>query len=311
MIHLPLKDKTAPPNRLSVVGALRQIKKAVSKVDGEVYNHSYYPHNLVTDLLRAYSIHKRVLEDGDQPKCNYCESQGEKLVTLQVEHYRPKAKVEAIDNAGIEHPGYYWLGLEWTNLLLSCPKCNGKSAKGNRFPIRGVRANPLQPVATVDRVLSLDRSACYADDNPLLAEGAILLNPEIDHPENFLIFDNQASLSGYGEDPERGELSKDIYNLNRGPLRVDRIKIWIKFKKQIVETIAGHQLDRINEDALHFIFRKISQDVIDRKSPAEEFTLFGRYLNDNIGLFISEIDVYYQDRFLRAYQEVLAEQPAP
>jgi len=180
MIHLPLKDKLAPPGRLLVDGALRQIRRAIITLDGDVYNQSYYPHDLVTDLLRAFSIHKTHLNPGDQGKCNYCESKGEKMVTLQVEHFRPKAKVDALDNGGIELPGYYWLGLEWTNLLLSCPKCNGKSAKGNRFPIRGNRATPIQPISSIGRILSIDRTECYADEDPLLAEQAILLNPEID-----------------------------------------------------------------------------------------------------------------------------------
>lgn len=52
-------------------------------------------------------------------KCAYCESYIEKG-SFEVEHYRPKGSI-ANDDA---HPGYWWLALDWTNLLPTCPPCN-------------------------------------------------------------------------------------------------------------------------------------------------------------------------------------------
>lgn len=49
-------------------------------------------------------------------KCAYCESRIEKC---EVEHYRPKGRVD-----GSAHPGYYWLAYEWENLYPSCESCN-------------------------------------------------------------------------------------------------------------------------------------------------------------------------------------------
>lgn len=89
-------------------------------------------------------------------KCAYCESP----LTSQpgeIGHFRPKAKVrdeddkliQSVDESGksIEHPGYYGLAYEWTNLLLSCSSCNNtkgrgseKIGKGNRFPVKGKHA---------------------------------------------------------------------------------------------------------------------------------------------------------------------------
>ncbi|MFS2185664.1 hypothetical protein ACCC92_03260 [Mucilaginibacter sp. Mucisp84] len=310
MIHLPLKDKLALPARLEEPGALRQIKRAVDQADGGIYTASYYPAPQITALLRAYSIHKAVLSPGDTPKCNYCESYAEKVTTLQVEHFRPKAKVDEADNNGVALPGYYWLGLEWTNLLLTCPKCNGKSAKGNRFPIRGVRAVPIQPITVLLKKLKLDRTGCYADENPLLAEEPILLNPEIDHPEDYLTFDNLGNIFGHGDDAERGEVSKDIYQLNRDALLAARADIWNDFKNEVLLDIGGHTMGDLNDAGLRFSFKKTCRKMIKRKLPSEEYTLWGRYINDHIEDFIEEVivDDAYRDRFREAYQEVLAEQ---
>jgi len=51
-------------------------------------------------------------------KCAYCEKKIEKGF-FEVEHYRPKAAA-----IGDPHPGYWWLALNWDNLLPTCPGCN-------------------------------------------------------------------------------------------------------------------------------------------------------------------------------------------
>jgi len=307
MIHLPNKQIDQPPARLSVPGALRQIIRAIVGLDGEEYNASYYPHDEVTNLLKAYSIHKNQLQLGDQPKCNYCESQIEHAATLQVEHYRPKARVEAGENDHIELPGYYWLGLEWTNLLLACPKCNGKDAKGNKFPIRGIRAHPHNPVQLLNGANVLIRVSCYANANPLQLEQPLLLHPELDHPETCLTFDILGSISGYGNDAHRGDVSKTVYRLNRDELLICRQKVWNNLKNEINEDIGGHQAHFLNDQALRFRFRSIARKLLKRKLPTEEYTLWGRYINDNLPVFLTYLDIFYQDLFLEVYNEVLAE----
>jgi 5-methylcytosine-specific restriction endonuclease McrA len=300
MIHLPRKDNDAPPARLVCANALTQLRNAVLHQDGERYTTTYYRDDTVTELLRPYSIDKLTLELRDWPKCNYCESQVEKAVTLQVEHYRPKAKVDPKDTGGAAHTGYYWLGIEWSNLLLACPQCNGPSAKHNRFPIRGVRATA--PVL-FDAQGNLDRSNCHADQNPLLAEDPILLNPEIDHPENFLTFDTQANMSGQGPDAERGEKSKDIYNLNRPLLVQDRLEVWTVFKDDILIDIGEHMMGEISEETLRYAFKNICRKILKRSGAGEEFALWGRYINDHLEDFIGVdiTDNYYRDLFRNAY----------
>ena len=55
-------------------------------------------------------------------KCAYCESFYAGTQPVDVEHYRPKGKVDGM--AG--HPGYWWLAGRWENLLPSCIDCNRK-----------------------------------------------------------------------------------------------------------------------------------------------------------------------------------------
>jgi 5-methylcytosine-specific restriction endonuclease McrA len=304
MIHLPQKYLINSPSRLLNKFAIRRIKNATDNFDGE-HCSGYYRHKTITNLLRAFSLGKTTLANGDKPKCFYCESRVEKGVTLQVEHYRPKSKVDKSDNNGFNHHGYYWLGLEWTNLLLSCPKCNGKSGKGNRFPLIGKRAIPIEPV---DPSNTLNRTASNANQNPLLLEQPILLNPEIDLPETCLTFDIQSYLSGYGADMQRGEDTIDILKLNRDPLIEDRQDVRNEFINDINLDIGGFEIEELDEVALLFNFKKTCRSLINRKNEDEEFSLWGRYMNDNFETCIVQmIDEDFRDLLRTAYQLVIAE----
>lgn len=305
MIHLPNKYLVKSPARLLNKLAKEKIRNATNTFNGEECA-GYYKHVTITDLLRAFSLNKKVLEPGDKPKCFYCESQVEKGVTLQVEHYRPKAKIDAKDNNNFEHHGYYWLGLEWTNIVLSCPKCNGKSGKGNRFPILGPRAIPVEPVNNTN---VLDRTNCLANQNPLLLEQPILLNPEIDHPETCLTFNEQSFLSGYGVDAVRGETTKDILKLNRGPLIEDRQCLRNKFINDLNLDIAGYLTNELNEVSLMFNFKKTCRSIRKRINAEEEYSLWGRYINANFeSCIVNFIDEEFRGRLILAFQQIIIEE---
>jgi uncharacterized protein (TIGR02646 family) len=53
-------------------------------------------------------------------KCAYCEGNIGVVADTDVEHFRPKAKVDQCS----DHLGYWWLAADWSNLLASCPLCN-------------------------------------------------------------------------------------------------------------------------------------------------------------------------------------------
>ncbi|WP_073297974.1 hypothetical protein [Chryseobacterium polytrichastri] len=75
----------------------------------------------------------------------------------------------------------------------------------------------------------------------------MLLNPEVDHPENCLIFDTLGSISGYRHGMDRGEISKDIYRLNSDELLICRKKVWNEIKNDINENVDGHLANILDE----------------------------------------------------------------
>jgi hypothetical protein len=96
-------------------------------------------------------------------KCGYCEAQFISVSFGDVEHYRPKGRV----NEDKKHKGYYWLAYEPTNYLPACTICN-EAAKRDHFPIAGTRA--------------------YSEKDPLDDEEPLLINPYHDAFEDHLEF---------------------------------------------------------------------------------------------------------------------------
>lgn len=169
-------------------------------------------------------------------KCAYCETKYEAVAARDVEHFRPKGAVAKAP----QHPGYWWLAAEWTNLLPSCPACNQRRrhveyqagmtleeielaeqtrpkrtfGKGNTFPVRG------------DNWVTTE-AGNLSDEDPLL------INPCVREPQKHLEwvfgYDRQFApwdaspvlpivrarqLPGGGEDPY-GTTSIAVYGLNR------------------------------------------------------------------------------------------------
>lgn len=161
-------------------------------------------------------------------KCGYCE----RLCKADIEHYRPKKKV----NDDTVHDGYYWLCYEWTNLLPACVKCNRDGGKHSKFPIIGTRV--YDPSFLPDTNLNLSESK--AQNNPLVAEIPFLLHPEVDNPETYFGFENDINGEGIrlvGIDAEdRGAQTIEICSLNRLELRLERVENVINQFKQAIES---------------------------------------------------------------------------
>lgn len=135
-------------------------------------------------------------------KCAYCEARIETVSHGEVEHYRPKAKVEEDEN----HPGYYWLAYDEANYFPACTKCNGARAKMNHFPIEGQRARG--PEDNID------------------LESPLLLNPYkddfLDHLRFKQVFVGEYLSCTVEGKSRKGEESIDVYNLKRRPLLAER-----------------------------------------------------------------------------------------
>ena len=136
---------------------------------------------------------KKQLDELFHGKCAYCESFFASTAPVDVEHYRPKGAV----SEDASHPGYWWVAMDWDNLLPSCIDCNRQrkqitprlsarlltlqedrqgfnpgslllSGKKDSFPILGRRA--------------MSAAQDFADEYPLL------LDPCRDNPDEHLKF---------------------------------------------------------------------------------------------------------------------------
>lgn len=72
-------------------------------------------------VYKTDGVRKR-LDELFHGKCAYCESFYASTAPVDVEHYRPKGAV----HEDAAHQGYWWLGMDWDNLLPSCIDCNRK-----------------------------------------------------------------------------------------------------------------------------------------------------------------------------------------
>ncbi|MBI3136088.1 MAG: hypothetical protein HYZ14_15530 [Bacteroidetes bacterium] len=96
--------------------------------------------------------------------CAFCERYGD---NFSVDHYRPKDSV-----LGTDHPGYYWLGYEWTNLIYVCGDCN-EGHKGSKFPVELIHVDD----SSFKNISGItDQVKLFSELN--LLEKPLLLNPE-------------------------------------------------------------------------------------------------------------------------------------
>lgn len=153
-------------------------------------------------------------------KCAYCESYYAATQPVDVEHFRPKSGVAAVDGktgkAVLQRPGYYWLAASWENLLPSCIDCNrertqevpgedpAKLGKANKFPIAGGRYRFAPGSEAREKPLLLD--PCADADDPaahleFLATGVV-----------------RPMLDARRRPSRKGKASIDVYGLQRNGL---------------------------------------------------------------------------------------------
>jgi hypothetical protein len=149
--------------------------------------------NFKQEIWAELKWHLFELFDG---KCAYCECKPRPSTSGDVEHYRPKAKVD--ENPG--HHGYYWLAYDYRNMLPSCPDCNrAREGKMSQFPV-------------VDQVYA------RAPEDPA-PEQPLLLHPfnEALDPLCHLEFDAGGGALAH-KNSIHGEASRKCYHLNRAGL---------------------------------------------------------------------------------------------
>ena len=281
------KDFDNPPAVLVNAARRKKIKIALDTQSAQhISNSDYSPEAVKTALGALY-----------HEKCAYCESTVKQVAALQVEHYRPQNGV--LEDAN--HKGYFWLALEWSNLVLGCPACNGQGAKGNKFPVTGNRVAVQNPFDANDQ---LQRTILYANASPLADEQPLLIHPEIDDPALHLKFDGFGLMKGI---TKRGKETIKVCDLNRGPLYderqgivngfLDQCKLILFVKKENV----GISADLIEK----LIIGQLKLLKNHRDNPKKPYTVFVGYLlsNPSSCLYpsIGALDADFKIDFKRAF----------
>lgn len=127
-------------------------------------------------------------------KCAYCETPAG-ATPLEIEQHRPRERALNLDGL-MDADHYWWLALEWTNLLPVCIDC--LRSKGTRFPVDGPRIDVGGDVKK---------------------ERALLIDPCREHPERHLVFSEDGQVHSA---TQHGQTTIEILSLNRTSLVVAR-----------------------------------------------------------------------------------------
>lgn len=202
-------------------------------------------------------------------KCAYCESKFLHVYSGDVEHFRPKGKIE---EANPQKPGYYWLAADWDNLFLSCRNCN-QTLKHEVFGVTGKttlgKLNQFPLVDTSSYVRSHNHPiGISSEDNHRL-----LIDPCKDLPEHHIEYTSEGVIKGKDD---RGKTSIKVYALQRVPLVQSREKKQIEINAQIQrvkEAIVNYDNKLLSNDGTSsFYFEKILH---------REMLYLKKYMNDD------------------------------
>ncbi len=264
LIPKPLNDCTAKIN-----------KALLEKAGHKFSNNTYASKNVKQNLMKIYNN-----------KCAFCESDTTAGAVLQVEHYRPKAKVKEDST----HTGYYWLGYEWTNLLYACSSCN--RAKSTSFPIAAIRVFNPPMNGTI-----LDTDGCKANYIDLENEKPLILNPEETNfnPMQHLIISPNGKIR---KKTNRGDRTIKVCKLYRKNLTIARRSIVDEHLRYMMKAFEKRKDNLISENNLIGRLEVEIERIVDRINNNEPYTLLAKYM-------LKHFDHFFVRKFQPIEQVVL------
>lgn len=254
------KDFDLIPDGLNDDNHKEKLRQAIKENITHEFDSATYKKASVDSLKKNYNN-----------KCAYCETNGESGYYAEVEHYRPK-KGKIKDG----HSGYYWLGYEWSNLILCCSKCNKK--KSSQFPVAGNRV--VKPILDGAGLPTYEYT--FIKSNILLAEKPLLLNPEIDNPGNHLIVLPDGLLKNI---TNQGIETIKICNLNRNELVLRRRKKIENFFNSLKALYSEYLTGEIKDDELKRNIIRLYKHLFSKLKNDTEFSLVWYMLATKFDLF--------------------------
>ena len=232
---------------------------------------------LKSDDFSAYgnAAVREALREMFHGKCAYCESKIAGSQDTDVEHYRPKKGVAEADEAGVAHPGYWWLAMQWENLVLSCQHCNQSRSYHVIIPdgletedeLRAFLERQPKTRAGKLNAFPVEGNAWVTDeDGDLATEKPLIMNPVDMDPDEHLewvLFQGASTVRAKGGSAV-GEATRKILGLNRRWLEEDR-----RIRLLEMRRLRNRLIDKLNKwleadsPVIAEIYKAAAQEVID------------------------------------------------
>ncbi len=229
--------------------------------------------------------------------CAFCESRIGKYD--DIEHFRPKHAITDVDTEG-----YYWLAVEWSNLLIACKSCNS-DYKGNHFPISGIRLTAPNEIDFTDNIaISEFFRRNHIRSPELQGEQSLLLHPVLDNPDDYLLFNVDGTVTPKNNE-DKGRISIQYYGLSDWAKR----PLLIKDRQEIIENVRRkvyYSVDSyVTDDRLYQDILDLHLDLIRKIESKKPFSAVRRSCIAHFKAFFIDYFEGEQEIILnRAYERV-------
>jgi len=242
-------------------------------------------HNAKVECYRNTTLEKLVRLYKN--KCACCErSRGEEL---QVDHYRPK-KARNNRNATYNHPGYYWLTYDWSNLIPLCSSCN--QSKSNYFPLK----DDSKRISSHMHQHAYNPATLYTHEQPLF------INPEIESkPEKHFKYLPNGKVEGRTEE---GTAMVKFYKLNGRTKIRDRKSIIEGYVKKIRGAINEYLRSTSEKKEAHLRgdLKGTFREILNNGAKTRPLSLMHLFIRNYFKEFIAnQFPVEWQDRLINNF----------
>lgn len=255
--------------------ALKDLKTLKNK---HKFKGSIYRNGTIAELKTLY-----------KNKCGYCESNTSAGAELRVDHYRPKDKVKEDST----HTGYFWLGYEWSNLVLACEKCN--RSKSNKFPL-GTNSVRITSPPLISGTSDYDMGQFLITHNSHDLEIPLIINPEKDSDlKLWFIFLPSGKIVGLNN---KAKKTIEVCKLNREPLLIARKKIINIYQRRVRKILCEYR--RTNDTPiLKAKMKDLFDEIKELSKPRNSYSRLGFFLFLKFDLFISDFMKFKSQALLK------------
>jgi hypothetical protein len=193
------------------------------KADFDAHPVEYATGELTFDFTDCYKSKAVVtaLKACQYDKCCFSEARFKNGDYRQVEHFRPKGR---IDGYGVKlriYPGYYWLAYDWSNLFM-CKQLINVSFKKTHFPL-------------------LNEHERNVNHHLAHVEAPLLINPAVDEPRDHIRFhrDEPVHIS------DRGKLTIKLLGLQHADFEEGRRThlVMLEAMKNVIDIAVARGMD--------------------------------------------------------------------